>query len=138
MKPTTIGACIKYPLTVFKTTKQSNIFVRAFGVAKKCHFCRSMWFCTPLEKILRSPILVHADKFGNLSVNFYLCRQLRHGKTKHKKEGSTRLPKFPAVQMPTGDLASKPLNYGDVPLLRYCALLFRIFFFLCRLEGMAL
>ena len=63
-------------------------------------------------------IFIHCDVRTYAACLFF--RPARPSKTKHKKEGSTRLPKFPAVQMPTGDLASKPLNYGDVPQLRYC------------------
>ncbi|XP_012942745.2 uncharacterized protein LOC106012931 [Aplysia californica] len=35
-----------------------------------------------------------------------------------RKEGSTRLPKFPMVHMETQDLATKQLYYSDVPTLR--------------------
>lgn len=49
----------------------------------------------------------------------------KKGNTSKKKggkkmtEGSTRLPKFPAVSVPAGDLATKQLYYSDVPMLRY-------------------
>ncbi|KAL8599461.1 hypothetical protein ACOMHN_066765 [Nucella lapillus] len=36
----------------------------------------------------------------------------------NRKEGSTRLPKFPVVTLETKDLATKQLFYSDVPMLR--------------------
>lgn len=45
------------------------------------------------------------------------------GKKKKKgerppKEGSTRLPKFPSIKVPAGELTSRTLYYSDVPMLR--------------------
>lgn len=39
-------------------------------------------------------------------------------KDRPPKEGSTRLPKFPAVRVQTDQLNNKPLYYSDVPMLR--------------------
>ena len=36
----------------------------------------------------------------------------------NRKEGSTRLPKFPVVTLETKELATKQLYYSDVPMLR--------------------
>ncbi|XP_076437611.1 uncharacterized protein LOC143276841 [Babylonia areolata] len=42
----------------------------------------------------------------------------RKGTEPSRKEGSTRLPKFPVVAMETKDLVNKQLYYSDVPTLR--------------------
>ncbi|KAL3892451.1 hypothetical protein ACJMK2_004656 [Sinanodonta woodiana] len=39
-------------------------------------------------------------------------------KTRPPKEGSTRLPKFPVITLDRKELATKPLHYNDVPMLR--------------------
>lgn len=39
-------------------------------------------------------------------------------KSKPPKEGSTHLPKFPAVSMATDDLLYKEIDYSEVPKLR--------------------
>ncbi|XP_064652837.1 myb-like protein X isoform X2 [Lineus longissimus] len=39
-------------------------------------------------------------------------------KNREKGEGSTRLPKFPAVELDTRDLSTRKLNYDDVRMLR--------------------
>lgn len=54
--------------------------------------------------------------FGKLLVGFG-----RPKKEKKVGEGSTMIPVFPHVDMDTPDLASRTLNYNDVPKLRWGA-----------------
>nr|KAG5710896.1 hypothetical protein BaRGS_027047 [Batillaria attramentaria] len=42
----------------------------------------------------------------------------KKGEGPNRKEGSTRLPKFPVVNLETKELATKQLYYSDVPMLR--------------------
>ncbi|CAH1776097.1 unnamed protein product, partial [Owenia fusiformis] len=42
----------------------------------------------------------------------------RDNKERPPKEGSTRLPKYPAVAMDTKEISNKKLNYADVPEIR--------------------
>lgn len=42
----------------------------------------------------------------------------KKGDGPNRKEGSTRLPKFPVVNLETKELATKQLSYSDVPMLR--------------------
>ncbi|XP_046350947.2 spore wall protein 2-like isoform X2 [Haliotis rufescens] len=44
--------------------------------------------------------------------------KIRDREKRSKKEGSTRLPKFPVVTLDSKELATKPLYYSDVPELR--------------------
>ncbi|KAK6186966.1 hypothetical protein SNE40_006221 [Patella caerulea] len=45
-------------------------------------------------------------------------KKIQERAKKGKKEGSTRLPKYPVVTLETADLANKQLYYSDVPMLR--------------------
>ncbi|XP_046564224.1 uncharacterized protein LOC124273057 isoform X2 [Haliotis rubra] len=44
--------------------------------------------------------------------------KIREREKRSKKEGSTRLPKFPVVTLDSKEYATKPLYYSDVPELR--------------------
>lgn len=52
-------------------------------------------------------------------LNIYDAEFSRPKKEKKVGEGSTMIPVFPHVDMDTPDLASRELNYNDVPALRY-------------------
>lgn len=45
-------------------------------------------------------------------------KQKQKGGERPPKEGSTRLPKFPSIKVPAGELTTKTLYYSDVPMLR--------------------
>ena len=47
------------------------------------------------------------------------CRDEKDKEDRPKKEGSTRLPKYPEVKVPAGDMSTRKLYYSDVPMLRY-------------------
>jgi len=45
-------------------------------------------------------------------------KKKKSNKERPPKSGSTRLPRFPAVEVPAGDLTNRTLYYSDVPMLR--------------------
>ena len=68
---------------------------------------------------------IRTRKYDNINLTYiemwFVVQYLRPKDQKERppKEGSTRLPKFPAVRIAADDLGKKPLYYSDVPSLRY-------------------